>query len=169
MTTVFMSTSRRVSADSLTLGVTPQIQRLLGRRVDLVVSLDWKQRDITEKVRGTVDATAVVNGTTMCLTRMASAEKAARMIGTEREVQHAVPGVKGTEVHQDAKETEVYHLVVMMGTRGKVKEGGKEVLRVTEKGTIGETTAGIVIVTRGEAATGIMTIATGDQGIECLT
>lgn len=132
----------------------------------MVVSLDWKPRDITERARGTVDATAVVNATTMCSTRTASAEKAARIIETEREVLHAVLDVRGIEVHQDVKETEVHHHAAMIEIRGKAKEGVKEVLRVIETETIGETTAVIVIAMREEAVTGIMTTATGDQGIE---
>lgn len=163
MITVSMSTSRKVSADSLTPGATRQTQRLLGRRADSVVSLDWKQKDTTERVRGTVDATAVVKDTTMCLTRTASAEKAARMIGIEREVQHAVPDVKEKGAHHAAiMEDQDKNILIVM------RKGEKEVLRVIETGTIGETTAVTVIVTREEVATGITTTATEDQDVEYL-
>lgn len=125
----------------------------------MVVSLDWKQRDITERVKGTVDATAVANATTMCSTRMANAERVAETIGTEKEVQHAVPGVKGTEVHQGV-------------TSIAVKDTGKGVPGEIETGMIDVTavvmTVVTVIVMIDDAATGITTTATGGQGIETI-
>ena len=118
-----------------------------------MVSLDWKQRDTTERARGTVVATAAANATTMCSTRMASAEMAVGMIGTEREVQHAVPGVTGTEVRQG-----VISIVV--------KDTGKGVPGEIETGMIDVMTAAIVIVMIEDEVTGITTIATEGQGTE---
>jgi len=119
-----------------------------------VVSLDWKRRDTTEKARDMADATAVANATTMSLTKTASAEMAARMIETEREAQHAVPGVRGTEVHQGVT------LIV-------VKDTGKGATGEIETGMIDVMTVVTVIVMIDDAATGITTTATGGQGTDC--
>jgi len=143
-----MSTSRRVSADSPTLGVTQQTPRQPERRVDSVVSLDWKQRDTTERVKDMVIATAVVNAMTTYLTGMASAEKVAEMIG--KGVQHAVP---------DVTEKEAHHAAIIV----------KEIQDTETTGeTIVEMTAVTVIATREEVVVGITTTATEDRDIECL-